>query len=178
MTYYYTAKGDTPELLEGKFVIWCEQDTFYIESTKKLSSKGYTQISELPQNCQEWLNSQLKTARESKIKELNAACDKELLCFKSSALGEEYCYDLDYEDQINYIGLAIAGTDAFMRCYKVDANGELVGFKQNLPHSAAQIQQAYKDAAAHKMSAIAKCGELKLKAETATSLSEISAISW
>lgn len=178
MSYFYSVKGDTPELLEGKSVLWCEQDTFFIESAKKLTAKGYTAISKLPEAYTTQLAVALREAKDAKCAQLNKACDECLKSFTSDALGEIYTYDLDTEDQINYMGLAMASTDAFMRCYKVDENGELVGYKQNLPHTKEQILKAYSDGAAHKIAQIAKCGQLKEQVEKATSLAEIAAIEW
>lgn len=161
----------------GEYKTHCVDDGFvFVESKKKLYD--FWEKASLPETYLAAQKELLSAAQKAKCEELNKACDKELESFKSSALGEEYTYDLATEDQINYIGLALAGQDAFMRCYKVDGNGEIVGYKQNLPHTAAQIKQAYADGSAHKLAQITKCGELKAKVELATSIEEVEAISW
>lgn len=173
---YYTITGDKPEYIEGKNCVWCEQDLFYIASDLELGDPY--KPATLPVEAQESINKALREAKDAKIVELNAECDKRLTRFKSSALGEEYTYDLSPEDQINYMGLAMAGVDAFMRCYKTDTEGNIVGIKDNLPHTAEQIKQAYADGSNHKMTQIAKCGQLKLAVEEADSIDLVNQIVW
>lgn len=161
----------------GEYKTHCYEDGFvFVEAKKKLYD--FWEKATLPESYLAAQAEALSVAQKAKCEELNKACDKELESFKSSALGEEYTYDLATEDQINYMGLAMAGQDAFMRCYKVDEKGEIIGYKQNLPHTAAQIQAAYADGVAHKLAQIKKCGELKEQAQKATSIEELEGISW
>lgn len=178
MNYYKISTGDFANIHEGEFeLLKVQNDEVIVQSASALKTP-FKKLSKLPDELQAELETAFLKAKEAKIAELNKACDDELLTFKSSALGEEYTYDLATEDQINYMGLAMANADAFMRCYKVDESGEIVGYKQNLPHTAAQIQKAYADGVAHKIAMISKCGILKEKVEKATSISEIQAVKW
>lgn len=170
--FYYTFKGDQPDLGVGKKIVWCVQDTFYIESEVELSN-DYTQVDMLPDECLLRRAQELREAKDEKIAELNAACDKMIETYESSALGEVYVYSGSIEDQINIIALGTAGVDAFFRCQR---KGEET--KHNLPHTAAQLKQVYADGTAHKSTAILRCGALKEKVEALTSVEEIKAITW
>ena len=178
MNYYKISTGDFANIHEGDFELLKVQNEEVIVQTSSTLKTPFKKLASLPDELKNELEVAFANAKAAKIAELNKACDDELLTFKSSALGEEYTYDLATEDQINYMGLAMANADAFMRCYKVDTNGEIVGYKQNLPHTAAQIQAAYKDGANHKIAQIKKCGELKELVEKASTISEIQAIKW
>lgn len=178
MNYYKISSANFADIHEGDFELLEVKDGKIIVQTSGTLPKPFTKISKLDEALSAQIAERFENAKNAKIAELNKACDEELLSFKSSALGEEYTYDLATEDQINYMGLAMANTDAFMRCYKVDENGEIIGYKQNLPHTATQIQQAYADGAAHKIAQIAKCGTLKEQVEKAQTIAEINAVKW
>ena len=170
--FYYTFKGDQPDLGIGKTIVWCDQDTFYIESETTLSG-DYTKVDSLPDACILNRSKELREAKDSKIEELNAACDKEIEEYESSALGEVYIYSGSIEDQINIIALGSAGVDAFFRCQR---KGE--ERKHNIAHTAKQLAQVYADGTKHKSEAILRCGALKEKVEVASTVSEVNAITW
>lgn len=174
---FYKITGENATLLADKEVLWVEEDTFFIQSETKLS-KPFVKVSTLPTACIESREGALKAAKESKKAELNNACDANLLSFESDALGETHTYDAELEDQLNLMGLVIAGVDSFYRCYKTDTNGEIVGFKENKAHTAAQLKKVYADGSTKKLTQIAKCGQLKALVDNAISVEEVQKIAW
>lgn len=112
-------------------------------------------LDELREEIKKDIEERVKRKKEAKEFELNEECKKRLKDFKSSALGQEHIYDLGLEDQANLMGLILADTSGFFRCKKQGQD------KENIPHTKEQLQQVFKDGAAHKSNTIYICGVLK-----------------
>lgn len=179
MNYYKIENVDFVDIHEGNFeIVDTQDDLVFVKSSKKLK----VPFVETNEEEREWLEANEKLALNlqayNKVNEINEECDKRLISFTSDALGEIYTYDLKQEDQINYLGLMLANQDAFIRCYKVDEEGQIIGTKANLPHTATQIQKVYADGSAYKMAMIKKCGELKARVDKAKTHKELREIQW
>lgn len=179
MNYYKIESIDFVDMHDGNFeLVDTQDDLVFVKSSKKLKAP----FVEASEEEREWLEANEKLAlnlqAHYKIVEINKKCDERLTSFTSDALGEIYTYDLKQEDQINYLGLMLANQDAFIRCYKVDEEGKIIGTKANLPHTAAQIQKVYADGSAYKMAMIEKCGVLKARVDEAKTHKELREIQW
>lgn len=167
-------KIDNNDILsvQGEFnVVGVFNQEIFITSNKKLP-KPFVLIDALPETLEKQQEIILKQEKEKKIQELNAYCDDLLKSFESDALGELHIYDANLEDQINLMGLVIAGIDSFFRCNKKDE------IKQNIPHTKEQLQKVYQDGLLHKSKIIEKCGVLKALVENAKTQSEVQEIFW
>lgn len=120
----------------------------------------------------EYLESKILEAKQLKIAEINATCDKLLLSFKSSATGAERIYDSEVEDQLNILALVAAGVDSYFRCALPD------GAKENVKHTAAQMKQVFADGLKYKSVIIGICGILKAFVETQSDIDKIRTIDW
>lgn len=127
---------------------------------------------EIAEVSKEYLESKILEAKQLKIAELNATCDKLLLSFKSSATGAERIYDSEVEDQLNILALVAAGVDSYFRCALPD------GPKENVKHTAAQMKQVFADGLKHKSVIIGICGILKAFVETQSDIDKIRTINW
>lgn len=161
-----------PEV-KGEFkTIVTDKGYVYVESKEELKEPFIP--SELPQSYKDKLKEILDFEKISKEGELNRRCDKLLESFESSALGEIYIYDMKQEDQINLLGLVIAGVDSFFRCAKKDTPLD----KQNIPHTKEQLRQVYNDGLETKSNLIYICGFLKEYIKTLDSIDEVKALKW
>lgn len=129
--------------------------------------------STLPYALEQKMQEQLIDAKVKKTFAINEHCDRLLTSFSSSALGEEYIYDMTLEDQINLMGLALAKIDTFFRCTRKSDK-----IKDNYEHTAEQIAQVYQDGLTYKAQIIYDCGLLKKHIQACTTLAEVEAISW
>lgn len=90
---------------------------------------------------------------------LNAACDVAIESgFVSSALGTPHTYPSKRDDQINLMGLALAGSGGPFDAN--DGNGQVMKI-----HTAPQITQVLADGKAHKEAMIGQCKTLKAQVE-------------
>lgn len=128
----------------------------------------------LPNSYAQSLQDALETAKIKKTLELNHRCDKLLENFTSTALGEAYIYDGSQEDQINLMGLLIAGIDGFFRCAKASEPQN----KQNYPHTKEQIKQVYAEGLKYKSETIYQCGVLKEYLKQLTTIDALNALKW
>lgn len=172
MEKYFKIKNSEILKIEGVYEnIGMLDDFIFIKSEEELKEPFIK--TELPEALIEKRENDLKEAKELKEKELNSYCDNLLKKFKSKALGEVYFYDATLEDQLNLMGLVIAGVDSFFRCQK--EGGEL---KSNIPHTKEQLRQVYEDALLYKSEVIKKCGILKARVNECKSLDEVYKIKW
>ncbi|PAF50853.1 hypothetical protein [Helicobacter sp. 13S00477-4] len=129
---------------------------------------------DLPKEYEEKRQEILSYERVKKTSELNRICDKYLQNFQSSALGSAYIYDMAQEDQINLMGLLIAGIDSFFRCAKASDPDD----KQNIPHTKEQLKQVYSDGLKAKSGIIYICGVLKEYVKSLDDLDSIKRVKW
>lgn len=162
----------TTEVLKvsGSFQVIAEYNGLFYVIGENLNAPFFQ--AQLPQEVQELREQELQKARELKIQELNAHCDSLLQSFTSSALGSEYIYDATLEDQVNLLGLVVANTDGYFRCFKENE------IKQNIPHNKEQLKQVFHDGVQHKAQTIAICGILKAHLQTLTKTEDIQNLKW
>ncbi|MEE9357455.1 DUF4376 domain-containing protein [Candidatus Vondammii sp. HM_W22] len=87
-------------------------------------------------------------AKAEKLRALKEACSNAIRAgIYSDALGSSHHYDTDKEiDQINLVGAGLAGVDILYTCTEVSS-----GIKAQRLHTAAHINQVFKEAAAEKV---------------------------
>ena len=121
----------------------------------------------------------LQQAKDYKSQELNTNCDA-TICggFTSTALGTEHYYQSGRDDQLNLLGLKIAGVDANWKTGTIQADGITILWELNTPHTASQIQQVFSDGVTFKMTQLEKCDTLKKQVDSATTVAEVEAIVW
>lgn len=171
----YKLKIEKIPEVKGEFnTIYNDGEFVYVQGINKEELESPFILSELPSSYEERLKENLEYEKVRKISMLNATCDRLLSSFSSDALGESYIYDGKQEDQINLMGLVIAGIDGFFRCAKADNPTD----KQNYPHTKEQIKQVYSDGLKIKSETIYKCGVLKEYLKTLNSIDEVKAIKW
>lgn len=174
MKTYKLALEKIPEV-KGEFkTIYNDGEFVYVQGINKEELESPFILSELPSVYEEKLKENLEYEKVRKIGELNATCDRLLGSFSSDALGETYIYDGKQEDQINLMGLVIAGVDGFFRCAKISNPTD----KQNYPHTKEQIKKVYSDGLKIKSETIYKCGILKDYLKTLNSIDEVKSIKW
>ncbi|WP_095334222.1 hypothetical protein [Helicobacter sp. 11S02596-1] len=161
--------------VEGVFdTITQEDNLVYIQSETPLKEPFFE--SDLPKGYLEAQAQKLQEAKDRAIEAMNARCDEELKQFTSEALGSPHRYDMNAEDQLNLLGLMIAGVDSFFRCAPI-VDGE-AGEKSNIPHTKEQIQKLYTDALTYKSSQIYQCGIVKEKIKACESIEAVEALKW
>lgn len=161
--------------VKGEFTtLYNDGEFVYVEPSGDEELSEPFILSELPARYIQTIQEALEFAKTKKISELNRRCDKLLEKFTSNALGEEYIYDGRQEDQINLMGLLIAGVDGFFRCAKASDDTN----KQNYPHTKEQIKQVYNDGLKYKSETIYQCGILKEYLKHLSSIDEVKALKW
>ncbi|MGO4498794.1 hypothetical protein AB4114_23205 [Paenibacillus sp. 2RAB27] len=111
---------------------------------------------------------------DSKISELNAACNEAILAgFTSDALGTDNTYDFDYDAQINLGGMLNAITAGMI-------SGSFPWKASGIPqlHTINQFKAVFAAGLTHKNSNIGKYWMLKEQAIAATTPEERDAIVW
>ncbi|MCE3037512.1 hypothetical protein LW135_06720 [Helicobacter sp. faydin-H20] len=170
--FYQINNNDLLKITGDFKVVGMLDECIFIEDERELK-EPFLLLEDLPQSLKNKMQKELEEAKENKIKEINNQCDLLLKTFKSDALGEVYIYDAKLEDQLNLMGLVLAGVDSFFRCQKQEEV-----FKQNIPHSKEQLKKLYQDALLYKSRIIGYCGELKKRVENCNSIDEIREITW
>ncbi|PAF49067.1 hypothetical protein BKH41_02965 [Helicobacter sp. 12S02232-10] len=159
--------------VQGEFISFTSDSEFvYIHSETKLQ-KPFIE-SEPPAYYLEALKEELNFSKQKAIREMNQICDKHLEKLTSNALGKPHIYDMTQEDQINLMGIILAGIDSFFRCATLSDPFN----KQNIPHTKEQFKQLYNDALNYKAQILFKCGVLKDKINQAQSIEAVEAIEW
>lgn len=163
-----------PEV-KGEFkTLYDDGEFVYIEPIEDIELIEPFIQEELPKKYQEKIEENLAFYRVQKTIALNAHCDFLLKNFTSNALGEDYIYDGKQEDQINLMGLVIAGIDGYFRCAKATEPTH----KQNYPHTKEQIKKVYSDGLAFKAEMIYICGVLKEYLKTLSDEKAIKSLKW
>ena len=114
---------------------------------------------------------QVKTSQKALI---NSAAHNEIIAgFSSDALGDAYMYQSEETDQLNLIGMVMAGTDDYFKC-SADG-GQTWGYEL---HTAAQLKQVLEDGKAIKLGILQKAQSLKGQIDDATTIADVEAIVW
>lgn len=116
----------------------------------------------------------LVASKESKLAELNSACNAAILAgFESSALGAPHFYDFDYEAQINLAGMLNAIANAMI-------TGSISWKASGVPtdHTIDQFKQLYADGLAFKNAQIQRYWALKAQVNAAATIAEVEAVVW
>jgi len=119
----------------------------------------------------------LVEVQASKISEINTLCDKAITGgFTSSALGAVHTYQSEQIDQLNLIGVVIAGADSMFKCGVVNADKTITW--NYVMHTIAQLKQVLVDGKEHKLALLQKANTLKVQVAEATTVEEIEVIVW
>jgi hypothetical protein len=117
----------------------------------------------------------LDQAKQNKISELSANCNKAILAgFSSSALGAPHFYGYEIDDQANFekaMNLIIRGKAPAQDYWKTKNAGPLV-------HTQAQIELVYDDSIVHLKTNLGKKWMLEAKVKALTTAEAIEAIVW
>lgn len=148
-----------PEICRKNGIVYMEGKNLESPFTKSTSTKAS-------------LTKELQSAIDTALAKINTQCDVNLVEYTSNALGETNIYDAKLEDQLNIIGLVMAGVPSFFRCHK---EGEI---KENKLHTAQQIQQVFADGLQAKAYQIKKAGVLKTFIQGLNDIDTISAVDW
>ena len=115
--------------------------------------------------------------KNKKVNEINTACAKEITSnFNSDALGDTHIYQSEQTDQLNLIGVVIAGQDDYFKCGVEDADGNVTWNYEK--HTIAQLQQVLQDGKVHKQGLLQKANILKTQVANATTVEDVEAIVW
>lgn len=113
---------------------------------------------------------------QQKYADINQACELAITSgFTSTALGEEFLYNSQVEDQLNLSGIIQAAIDSPYACR--DAQG----VKAYRPHTAAQLREVGNDFTAFKLQLLQRSHDLKQlldQALAAGDLAAIEAVTW
>ena len=119
----------------------------------------------------------LEQKKSEKINEINVACAKAITSgFSSDALGDTHTYQSEQTDQLNLIGVVIAGQDDYFKCGIEDADGNVTWNYEK--HTIAQLQQVLQDGKVHKQGLLQKANTLKTQVANATTIADVEAIVW
>jgi len=145
------------------------------EQVKQGYGKNLIPITE--EELAELLKPTLKQAKKQKISEINGKCKQEIEAgVASSALGSEHIYQSEPVDQINLIGVVLAGQDSLFKCGEKDDKGNITwSYKQ---HTIAQLKQVLADGKAYKLALLEKANKLKEQVKNAKTVNEINKINW
>jgi hypothetical protein len=118
----------------------------------------------------------LQALHQQKVDSLNRSCESAITGgFWSEALGEQYQYGSQMEDQLNLTGAILAGVDALYPCR------DEAGIKEFRDHSAAQIRQVGDDFTAFKLQLLQKANQLKQQLDQAlvdVDLAKLELVTW
>ncbi|MGY2137768.1 DUF4376 domain-containing protein [Pseudomonas reactans] len=118
----------------------------------------------------------LQALYQQKVESLNRSCESAIISgFWSGALGEQYQYSSQLDDQLNLTGAILAGVDASYPCRDES------GIKEFRAHSAAQIRQVGDDFTQFKLQLLQKANQLKQqldKALAALDLANLELMTW
>lgn len=110
------------------------------------------------------------------IQAINTACKAAIEGgFISNALGQDYTYDSELEDQVNISGNVQMGTDVLHK--RTDGNG----VAEYEVHTASEMRLVGEHLVAHKLAQLTKAGGLKVQAAAAAAaedLDALQAITW
>jgi len=138
---------------------------------------GYTEA--IPSEFDSWAGStwvtdaaaELYATKVPKLVTINAAAEAAIVSgFASSALGTAHTYQSDRDDQLNLVGMVVAGSDDYFKC--TDANG-VAGYKL---HTIEQLKQVLSDGKVVKLTALQHAGVLKAEVAAAGTVEQVNAI--
>ncbi|MGH1429745.1 MAG: hypothetical protein ACRBB4_01375 [Neptuniibacter sp.] len=136
--------------------------------------QGLVEITESEKDA--LLTPSMATVLKLKIAEINRDCKAAIEGgFVSNALGQDYTYDSELEDQVNISGNVQMGIDVLHKC--IDGNGDAA----YVTHSAAEMRLVGEHLVAHKLAQLTKAGGLKVQAAAAAAaddLASLQAITW
>ena len=111
-----------------------------------------------------------------KTEQINRSCERAIVDgFWSSALGERYLYNSQLEDQMNLVGVVLAGLDSSYACRDEQ------GVNDFRPHTIAQLRQVSDDFTLFKFQLLQRASVLKQRLDqglAANDLNALEAITW
>jgi len=145
------------------------------EQVKQGYTKGLTALTQAEIDAM--MQPTLVEVQSSKISEINTLCGKAITSgFTSSALGSAHTYQSEQTDQINLMGVVLAGQDSLFKCGVKDDKGNIIwSYKQ---HTIAQLQQVLADGKVHKQGLLQKANTLKVQVTGATTVKDVESIVW
>ena len=119
---------------------------------------------------------ELEEIRNEKIEEINKACEIEIISgFTSTALGDEYLYQSDRDDQLNLMGLVANQKDNYLKCGIYENKKFNWDYKI---HTIDQLKNVLADGAEYKLKILTKANILKNNINNSIPLEEIDRIIW
>jgi len=116
---------------------------------------------------------QLLSSKNTKLKELNNACEEYITAgFTSDALDETYYYQSSRDDQANLVSDVLADIDLDVKCSRDNKSFEFI------THTALQIKKVSDSFTLHRIEALKRVNDLKNKVSDATTKDDIEAIAW
>lgn len=116
----------------------------------------------------------LAEVKTDKILELSVAAESEIINgFASTALGTEYWYDSEPEDQLNLVGSVASGDDMYYAC-RVGQGGT----KQYLLHTHLQLQAVLQSGRDIKLAVLQKFTTKRDAVLACSTEAQVSAITW
>ena len=113
----------------------------------------------------------LTEVKARKTEEINSAAEAAIISgFASNALGAAHTYQSDRDDQLNLVGMVVAGSEYYFKC--TDANG-VAGYKL---HTIEQLKQVLSDGKVVKLTALQHAGVLKAEVAAAGTVEQVNAI--
>ncbi|WP_120952230.1 hypothetical protein [Helicobacter sp. L8] len=150
---------------EGVRVVGTEYGDMEIQTDKRINAR---QIEAVLWAMNQNLALQKRQELLAKINQLtDIALSKGFVC---EALGAPHRYDLRLEDQMNLVGLVVAGLESDFRCQEVGAS--LKGYKS---HTKEQLAQVFKEGLAYKARVLNFYGAQKAQLESLVGLKELEA---
>jgi len=113
----------------------------------------------------------LSSAKSDKYDEISSKASATIMSgFASSALGASHTYQSDRDDQLNLVGMVVAGSDDYFKC--TDANG-VAGYKL---HTIEQLRQVLSDGKTIKLTILQHADVLKAQADATETVELVNAI--
>jgi len=160
-----------PNVPEGITLLYLDDNVY---PDVKINYPNYTIVNKLPIFTPISNEIKLPPLQQSKIEEINLACNLDILNgFESSVLGESYHYKFDLEYQNNFSEMAhLLNLDDSITEVNWPTNGLMV------PYTKLQFVQLLKDAGAFKSSKMARYFNLKAQILAMTSIDELKEVVW
>lgn len=116
----------------------------------------------------------LTELKKKKLIELSGMASQEVFKgFTSNALGSMHRYEAMFHNQINLLGVIVAGVDVNYTCTKLSDNSK----KQRL-HTVAELQQVFSDGMTYMTSIWTYYDQLRVDVDACTTQTQLDAIAW
>lgn len=118
----------------------------------------------------------IEVVHSNRTQDINQKCEAAITGgFWSAAIGEQYLYGSQLDDQLNLTGMVLSGKDNPYACR------DQTGRKEFRPHTAAQLRQVGDDFTLFKLQLLQKANDLKQALDAALAagdLPAVTAVTW